>query len=461
MEHSETWFGGYTVETETDGIRVSVGIDIESVPLPAIKFRVESRRDRRVGVEVVHDVPTVPGVDAVGFHSSYGAENWTAHEDGYLTWAGVLDPGETRTTLYGVWLTAPREIFGFLEAPTVGRIEGVATGESFSPSSEGTVSERLIDDSLAETGPDTIEEMVDGVRELLSAGPDDGDDGRQSPAEDRSPEDPEPVEVPEISVEPSDRISQPGDGERLAGAVRAGEAGLSRPDAAEIAALDDGRTTIGKTLFVRALVTDRVASAPALLQELVTAMGVRGRRVVTREDGVRVDAVVDTDHDPRGLADALAARDSVVDVLVQPVDRTSDQSPPVETTEFDVLKRSVEAVAPGDIDAELGTGGGHGPGPSVDELVASPTDVADEGRSRSVFELPDSGRAESTFDPATGGGPAPPASEDTVRALVAELEALRDRVVELEGEVSELRVRNRRLEQLYEREKRRTEQRHG
>ncbi len=453
MEHSETWFGGYSVDTETDGIRVSVGIDVESVPLPAIKLRIESRRDERVGVEVHHDVPSDPGVDAVGFHPSFGAENWTVYAEGRLTWAGVLEPGETTTTLYGVWLTRSREIFGFLEAPTVGRIDRVGPEASVAPSDEGTANKRLIDDSLAESGPETLQEMIDGVRALVSA---DDATGEESATETGASDD--ESAIPEITVDAPERPGSPesalpadaadaadaadgigtSDAVPGPGAVRAGAAGLSRPDGEEVAALDDGRTARGHALFVRVLLTDRATNAPALLQDLVTAMGVCGRRVVTREDGVRVDAVVDTDHDPRGLADALAARQSVVDVLVQGVDRSDT----AETTEFDVLQRHVDTVSPDEIDAELGTDGGHGPGPSVAELVATPP-AGDDGRRDSVFE------------PAGHGGRAD-VGRETVRALVTELEALRDRVVDLEDDVSELRVRNRRLEQLLQRERERS-----
>lgn len=428
MEHGESWFGGYTVDAETDGIHAAVGIDVESLPLPAIKVRVESRRDDRVGVVLHHDVPDDPGIDAVGFHPEFGAEGWTVYESGRLAWTGILDPGETVTTLYGVWLTAPREIFGFLDAPTIGRVDPVSRGEKYDPGESGTGNKRLIDDSLAESGPASLDEMTESVRALLSAGEDATESSASAP--DAAPSLPSGADSEATDADGTDGVPD--------GAVRAGRAELSRPDPAEVAALDDGEPTRGRALFVRLLVADRAVDAPALLQELVTAVRVRGRRVVARAETVRVDAVVDADHDPRDLADALADREAVVDALVQAVDRSSGSAPSAETTEFDVLKRDVEAASVDEIEAELD--GGRDAGPSVAELVGA-AQVAEPA------------------PPADPDGEAP--SGETVRALVEELRLLRGRVDELESEVSELRVRNRRLEQLYEREREESRTRRG
>jgi len=444
MTSGDDWFGGYTVETETDGISVAVGIDLDSLPLPAIKFEIHSRRDERVGVVVRHAVPSKPGVDAVAFHPAFGADDWTAYEEGRVSWAGTLAPGETVTTLYGVWLGEPREVFAFLEAPTVGRVEAVAEHDAYDPCDPGTANKRLIDDSLAETGPASMAEMVAGVRDLLSA--DDSTDEESAvamPADDASAEDvgadppigsdpdPDPVAVAAAEGE-----AAPPD----AGVARAGTAALSPPESHEVAALYDGPPRRGNSLFVRALVAGGTTDAPALLQDLVTAMHVRGRRVVSQDGRVRVDAVVAGDHSPRGLADALADRDPVADVLVQPIDR-SETDPAADTTEFDVLQRDLDRVSPAEIEAELGGGAGHGPGPSVAELVA---DARTDAGSRT-----DAGATDRRQGP----------SDETVRALVDEVERLRGRVDDLESEVSELRVRNSRLEELYQRQRERERER--
>jgi hypothetical protein len=428
MEHSEPWFGGYTVDTETDGIGVSVGIDLDSVPLPAVRIHAESRRDERVGVVVRHDVPADAGTDAVGFHPEFGADDWAVYEGHRLAWTVVLKPGETARTLYGIWLTDTRQVFEFLDAPTVARIDPVSETERYDPLKPATGSKRLIDDSLADRGPGAIEDMVEEVRTLLSsddesaaaptvvAPPDDPDDGDDAPDHDPVP----------------------------AGAVRAGRASLPRPNPREVAALDDGSGARGRTLFVRALVVDRIIEAPALLQDLVTAMRVRGRRVVTDEDGVRVDAVVDTDHGPRGLVDALAARETVVDAVVQSVDPSLGGLPSAETTEFDLLQRTVDRLGPAEIDAELGVDGGR-PEPSVADLVAGTTGANEAPSTAAATSSPDPGDEPLAVDAAP--------TEETVSTLVRELDRLRDRVGELESEVSELRVRNRRLEELYQRER--------
>jgi hypothetical protein len=467
MTSGDDWYGGYTVETETNGVSVAVGIDLDSLPLPAIKFRVRSRRDERVGVVVRHAVPSRPGVDAVAFHPAFGADDWTAYEAGRVAWAGTLAPGETVTTLFGVWLTEPREVFAFLEAPTVGRVDPVAEHEGYDPVDPGTANKRLIDDSLAETGPASMAEMVEGVREMLS--PDDGtanspdattetDSGgaetspaaadaaatAETDAGDSTDEDPA-VAMPADDPDPgpnSDAGPDPvavaavgsDDASPDAGVARAGAAALSPPDPHEVAALDDAPPTRGNSLFVRALVTGGTTDAPALLQDLVTAMQVRGRRVVSQDGQVRVDAVVAGDHGPRGLADALADRDPVADVLVEPVDRSAND-PGADTTEFDVLQRNVDRVSPAEIESELDGGAGHGPGPSVAELVADTrTDAGADDHS----ERP---------------------SDEMVQTLVDELQRLRGRVDDLESEVSELRVRNSRLEELYQRQRERERER--
>lgn len=456
MTPGQHWFGGYTVDARTDGIAVSVGIDLDSLPLPAIKFEIRSRRDERVGAVVRHAVPSRPGVDAVAFHPEFGADDWTAYEEGRVAWAGTLAPDETVTTLYGVWLTEPREVFAFLEAPTVGRVDPVAEHEGYDPVDPGTANKRLIDDSLAETGPASMAEMVEGVREMLS--PDDGDASTaEAPAEtdvgDSAREDPAVAMPAEDAASESEGVESADDPDSDsgpdpvavaavgsedvspdAGVARAGAAALSPPDPHEVAALDDAPPTRGNSLFVRALVTGGTTDAPALLQDLVTAMQVRGRRVVSQDGQVRVDAVVAGDHGPRGLADALADRDPVADVLVEPVDRSASD-PGADTTEFDVLQRNVDRVSPAEIESELDDSAGHGPGPSVAELVADT-------------------RADAEADDRNAGP-----SDEMMQTLVDELQRLRGRVDDLEGEVSELRVRNSRLEELYQRQRERERER--
>jgi hypothetical protein len=344
------WYGGYTVESTTDEVLVEKGLDLETLPLPAITLRISSQADTRLGVVVEDHVPEVVSPGNVGFHADHGATDWRVFDDGRLCWVRTLDPDETVTTTYGVWLAEAEHVFEFFDPATIERVRSLSRGDRWSPRIGGRDrSKRSVDEAVAQVGEEPVAALRQAVAEVLgTAGRvDSADHAIQQARSDL----PEPIEA-------SSSI------------VRAGSVAVDPPVPAALHALDDPDAA-DERIFVGTLVRD--GSVPTVAVSVSTAGEVLGRRVRDHDaDRVGFEAVLATAHDPEHLATSLAERTVVQGVLVAMVEAATTDAPADtgSVNEFGFLKREVEPVSPDRIDPELDLGFDDG---SVTDLE-SPTE---------------------------------------------------------------------------------------
>jgi hypothetical protein len=393
------WFGGYTVESTASGVQVEKGLDLETLALPAVKFRIESHRDARVGIVLEDCVPDSISVHDVGFHSDHGAENWHVYDGGRLRWVNTLPPGESTTTLYGVWLADTRDVYDIFDPVTIDMVRALPHGDHFAPRLDGReATKHSVDEALESERFETFDALRTEIAAAL------GHPGQQ-PDDRRDPDRPRPVgEGPPIE--------------------RAGAVALDPPAPTAINALDDPTVT-GERLFVRTLVRD--GAVPQVAESVSTAGEVVGRRVREHRSGHELfEAVLATAHAPERLATRLAERDVVGGVLIAIVEKAMPDAPDQSRsmTEFSLLQREVDPVSPGQIEGELDTA------TDDDVAMADLVSLDDEWvPTDSVPEIGDRSTSE-------------PTDRETVEALRTEVERLRHRVASLEAEVDRLQERD-------------------
>lgn len=419
MRVPSRWYGGYTVDVEVDDVVVRKGLDLETLPLPAVKFAFESARDAPVGVRLTERLPTAVQLDHVAVHADYGGQGWTAFEDGRLVYTGSVPPGDTVVTLLMVWLAEPDHIYGLLGRPHL-RVTSNPNAPSLRPVGVEAdllrVDGRLTADEPFERIRAAVERALstpgDATRdaEPVAAPPAGGDEAGVTAGEGGAagPSVTEPIR--EALPEPDNDWPHP--------VVRGGAGELDPPDEETLDALLDQPVRPGSHV-VRVETRDSYHGGGAVVvaQELANAFELAGRRV--SGDGRRdvVDVVVVTDQSPGRIVEALVDRPQVVDVFVSPVPAETDEREPViddvvET--FQELAAEFDPVDAAELEAELDET--EFPGPDGDEYT--------------VAEL-----VEGEVDPAAVAGDA---DDDELHTLQEEIGRLADRVAELEDELDSL-----------------------
>lgn len=450
MTDGVEWYGGYTTVSRSDGVVVEKGIDLETIPLPAIKLRIRSERDEPVGLVVAEQLPGEVPAENVGFHPDHGVADWHVTGRSELTWTARVDPDEEIVTCYGVWLEEGRQIYGFLDPPLIERVVDLEPDTDWAPTVEGARDKNVLDRSLATSKPESMRRLVTAVDEALAgigtseAETDsgaatevgDGDDPTEDAEEDLGFEDvfetavaeegsPEDDDASRISMTPGDanhRPTWPEDGSEAV--ERGGEAELELPRQEEVEALvEDPAPSAADRYFVRATLADghRGGGASTVLQELRHAMTVLGRRVDSAgPDAERLDAAVVTEHRMNSVVRAIAARELVVDVLVLRLG-TADPEAGEGVSEFELLQDEIDPLATEELEAELA------------ELSLPGLDTDDEVSLSELVER----HAEPEYTVGSAGDEAAAARDRRIAELEIEVRRLRERVAELEDALRE------------------------
>jgi hypothetical protein len=427
MRVPNRWYGGYTVDVEVDDVVVRKGLDLETLPLPSVKFAFESARDAPVGVRLTERLPESVQREHVAVHADYGGQGWTAFEDGRLVYTGSVPPGDTVVTLLMVWLSEPDHIYGFLGQPHL-RVTSNPNAPSLRP--VGVETDLLrVDGRFASDEP--FERIRAAVERALTTPADAAPDRPESGSQ--------PVAAPPpggtwndtdgaaagTGTTPGTSVTRPirealpePDNDWPHPVVRGGAGELEPPDEATVDELLDQPVTPGSH-FVRVETRDSYHGGGAVVvaQELANAFEIDGRKV--SGDGRRdvVDVVVVTDQSPGRIVDALVDRPQVVDVFVSPVTAEDEEPEPiiddvVET--FEELAAEFDPVDAAELEAELDET--EFPGPDGDEFT--------------IAEL-----VEGEVDAAEV---ASDAADDELHTLQEEIGRLADHVAELEAELDEL-----------------------
>ncbi len=107
------------VVVETEGVTVRKTFTPDDLPVPAIRFVIESDREAPVDVEVLDTIPKSFSMNRVGFHPEYGADNWTAHQDHRVVYECSLEPEAQIETVYGIRIDTPEKAVSFMTPPDV------------------------------------------------------------------------------------------------------------------------------------------------------------------------------------------------------------------------------------------------------------------------------------------------------------------------------------------------------
>ncbi|WP_439026604.1 hypothetical protein [Haloarchaeobius sp. DT45] len=345
MSVSGGWYGGYTIDAVRDGVTVRKGLDLETLPLPAIKFAFESGRETPVGVRLTEQLPEGVSFEHVAVHTDHDGVNWTAFEDGRLVYTGSVPPGETVVTLYMVWLQRPEHVYRFLTEPYL-RVTSDPNAPSLRPVGVET-DVRSVDSRFAPA--DRFSRVLDDVERSLA-----------TPAVPAQPE-PEETDGPaEIAVQVDHGTTawpHP--------VHRAGAGDLALPTSDDVDELAEGSGGPGDHL-VRVETTDTYhgGGAVVVVQELANAFDIRGRRLAGEGNVDVVEAVVRTDQPTDRIVAALADRPQVSDVLVSPLFESDapeplpapgddDTSEPDTAAEFEAMRAEFNPVDAAELEAEL------------------------------------------------------------------------------------------------------------
>jgi hypothetical protein len=349
MHASAGWYGDHTVDATSDGVTVRKGLDLDALALPALKFEIRSERDDPVGVRVVDRLPAAINPDRVGVHADFAADQWTAFEDGRVTFTTRLDPERPVVTVYGIWMDDPSRVYGLLGSPDV-KVTSDPDAPSLDPTGE-SVSLPTVDDSLRSVGPDALADLRADVEEVLTG-------ARAEPAKPATA-------LPGSTTDGDGAEGTMGDHAWTYPVERRGTGRIAAPthaDLDDLVADGPGAGSVGEDhVYLRAALTEthHGGGGALLLQELANAFHVVARRVTGDAERATVDAVVKTPLGGDAVLQALSNREQVTDALVSPIvgDRADateiDAEPDEETATADREGLEEVSIEPDGEDVEL------------------------------------------------------------------------------------------------------------
>jgi len=100
----EKWGPRVEAVDTVEGVTVKKSYEGAEFRFPSVVYELSSNREESVGVRIEERVPPEIGVENVGFHTSYGREDWQIQGD-RLVFTYDLDAGEDHETVYAVRAT--------------------------------------------------------------------------------------------------------------------------------------------------------------------------------------------------------------------------------------------------------------------------------------------------------------------------------------------------------------------
>ncbi len=171
-----------------DDITVTKTFTPDDLPVPAVRFLIESHRDSPARVRVSETIPATFSMNSVGFHPDYDAEHWTAYQDKHVVYEREIAAGDTVETVYGIRVEDTEEASAFLTDPEVtvvgaengpigrtGMPEGALSDieepsiESIAPPEETEAVKEMIAEAEAELATDADETGTDHTTSLTAA----------------------------------------------------------------------------------------------------------------------------------------------------------------------------------------------------------------------------------------------------------------------------------------------------
>ncbi|QSG09403.1 hypothetical protein [Halapricum desulfuricans] len=163
------------VTASSDGVTVAKRFEADEFPVPAIAFRIESRRSEPVTITLVDTVPEDVAVEDLGFHPEYGSEHWTI-DDQRIMFEREIEAESEYTTVYGIRSTGTDDVERFLTEPTIEQVDP--------PLEEG-------DDVLDESSSDVVKDVIAGESDSVPGLDDDEEDDEIETLDLKDPNDPD------------------------------------------------------------------------------------------------------------------------------------------------------------------------------------------------------------------------------------------------------------------------------
>jgi len=139
-----------TVSVDEDGIAVRKSFVTDEFQVPAVSFRLHSRREEPVTVRLTDTIPESFPMERIGFHPDHGSEDWTAYDDNRVEFEREIAPDEEVRTIYGIRAEDP-DADAFLSTPSIGTAAESADLEAVVGGDDG----------------DAVREVLSGDRESL------------------------------------------------------------------------------------------------------------------------------------------------------------------------------------------------------------------------------------------------------------------------------------------------------
>ena len=274
--------------TTHDGVTVEKRYEPDDFPVPAIAFTITSERDEAVTVRLSDTVPEDTPTEDIGFHPSYGAEQWDVEGDA-IVFTREFEPHEEFVTVYGLRGKDATDPERFLTEPELSSVDAVE-GDS-----GDDVGSDLDDGPTAESSAD--EDAGADVDEPAATESDAGADVDADPEVSEGPEATADEDDPSLDIDlpgPDDAVADdPAETEIDDDAGAASDSGASAS-----APATDGDETLAATL-AEEISEGRVDDAD--LAELRDALG------VTAEDSTnaRIEHLQTTVADLEAYTDAI------------------------------------------------------------------------------------------------------------------------------------------------------------
>jgi predicted nucleic acid-binding Zn-ribbon protein len=278
--------------TTHDEVTVQKRYEPDDFPVPAIAFTITSERDEAVTVRLSDTVPEDTPTEDIGFHPSYGAEQWDV-EGNTIVFTREFEPHEEFVTVYGLRGKDASDPERFLTEPELSSVDAV----------EGDVGDDvgsgLDDGPTAESSAD--EDAGADVDEPAATESDAGADVDADPEVSEGPEATADEDDPSLDIDlpgPDDAVADdPAETEIEDDAGAASDSGASASAPAA-----DGDETLAATLADE-ISEGRVDDAD--LAELRDALG------VTAEDSTNARI----EHLQSSVADLEAYTDAIEEFL--------------------------------------------------------------------------------------------------------------------------------------------------
>lgn len=161
------------ITVERDGVSVTKRLLTDEFPVPTIEFELASTLDQPVEVVLREYIPDGFSLEAVGFHSEYGSDHWSAYQDSRIEYSRTIDPNEMVRTIYGLRLGDESEATAFMGEPELVSVQAVQAGGVQSgdadTSSSATATSTTTTDEPVETTIDIDDLPAGAIAEALAS----------------------------------------------------------------------------------------------------------------------------------------------------------------------------------------------------------------------------------------------------------------------------------------------------